>query len=361
MFRFLHINRVLSLTLALLLLGLLAQPAAAGPPMPNFSIPDGEWQGTLHASYEYDFQGQVSGMWVWGGDMHFFSSAGELSGEAPLSGVGSGESDSAYVLGSLDALVSIFGSSFAPQFQATNGSIDLTVASMGISSEFSFPITESIPVPVRLTTVTCSQAVGDWDEFTQQLAAASGGTLNNLTTLFAAVRTADLLEDATSYHEELNDLIESANQFMANTKANSSMDANHLDSLLTRAEELALSLRKNNDCGFTTDWAFALPIASLVAQLIDFAHSNPGFFTNQDVFLLTETAVRAGVIGAGAVNPDLDMEMRAKLAGLLGSKIDDLDAAGGGCQALMPLWVAANSVGGTVQQQAGDLFTKYGC
>jgi hypothetical protein len=355
--------RFIPLFLFAILLAAQVRPALAGPSTPNLAIPDGEWEGTLHAYYEYDFQGVVTGVWTWGGDIHFFSTTGELTGEANVTGTGSGESDAAYVLGSINALVNIFGSSFEPQFQAANGSLDLAVTSQGFSSELSFPLdaSQTVAVPVHLTTVTCSQAAGDWDAFTQQMAAGAGGTVNNLTTLFAAVRTADLLEGATSYQEELSDLVEQANQFLADVKATHLLDPNAFQSLLTRAEELALSLRQNTDCGFTQEWSFTLPIANLVAELIDFAHANPAYFTNYDVFLLTETAVRAGVIGAGAVNPELDAEMRTKLGELLADKLSDLDSAGGNCQALTPLWIAANTVGGAAQTQAGALYTKYGC
>lgn len=349
------------------LLGLIAvsiTPALAGPTGPNLAIPDGEWEGSLAAYYLWDIQGIATGIWTWGGDMHFFSSAGELTGESVITGTGSGETDTAMAIGTVDAEVAIFGSSFAPEFQATGGVFNITAASQGFSTDLSFPIdaSETFPVKVKLTMVTCSQVTGDWDDFMNSYAASVGGTLTDLTTLFAAVRIDDLDPQAAGdFQEALNELVGQANDFLSEVKSTQQLDQNKFESILTTAEELVLSLRKNNDCGFTNNWTFALPIANLVAQLIDFACNNPGYFTNLDVFLLTETAVRAGVIGAGAVNPTLDTEVKSKLGALIGVKLDELDSAGGGCQALTPLWIAASTVGGAAQTQAQSLHTKYGC
>ena len=348
----------------LAILAVSTTPASAGPTGPNFAIPDGEWQGSLFSYYLWDIGGDVAGLWTFGGDMHFFSTAGELTGEAELNGTGTGEFETAMAIGTLKAQIAIFGSSFAPEFQAMGGSIDFTASSGGFTTDFSFPIDPSgtIPVPVHLISVTCSQVAGEWDDFANSYAASVGGTLSDLTTMFAATRIADLdPQGQTDYQAELTDLVSQANDFLKEVKTTHILDQNKFLSLLTKAEQLALSLRQNNDCGFTNQWSFSLPIASLVAQLIDFAYNNPDYFTNHDVFLLTETAVRTGVIGAGAVNPALATEMKSKLGALIGVKLDDLDSAGGGCQALMPLWVASNTVGGVVQTQAQSLHTKYGC
>lgn len=353
---------VLLVSLTLILFASSIQPVLAGPSGP-VAIPDGEWQGSLSAYYEWDFVG-VSGVWTWGGEMHFFSTAGELTGESGITGSGSGESGAAMGIGTVNANVAIFGPSFEPQFQATGGVLDITVGSGGLSQNMSFPIETSEAVPVKLTTVTCSQVTGDWDEFMNQFAAKVGGSLTNLSTIFAAVRTADLApEGQSNYQEELNELVNQANEFITSVKTTQFMDTNALLSLLTRAEELAISLRKNNDCGFTKDWSFALPIASLVSQLIDFAAANPSYFTNYDVFLLSEAAVRTGLIGAGAVNPDLANNTKTKLSGLITGKLNDLASAGGtgDCQALMPLWIAAHNVGGAVQTQAEAQFSSAGC
>jgi len=339
-------------------------PALAGPPVPNLAIPDGEWEGSLAAYYLWDLTGVATGIWTWGGDMHFFSSAGEMTGESAITGSGSAETDSALAIGTVDAKVTIFGSSFAPEFQATGGVFSITASSQGFTSDLSFPIdaSQTFPVPVKLTTVTCSQVTGDWDDFMNSYIASVGGTLTDLTTLFAAVRTADLdPQGQTDYQAELADLVSQANDFLKEVKTTHLLDQNKFLSLLTKAEQLALSLRQNNDCGFTDQWSFSLPIANLVAQLIDFAYNNPGYFTNYDVFLLTETAIRAGVIGAGAVNPALDAEIKSKLGALIGVKLDDLDNAGGGCQALIPLWVASSTVGGVIQTQAEAAYSSYGC
>jgi len=354
----------LLLTAALALLVVAVNPTLAGPPVPNLAIPDGEWEGSLAAYYLWDLSGVVTGIWTWGGDMHFFSSAGELTGESVITGTGSGETDTAMAIGTVNAEVAIFGSSFAPEFQATGGVFNITAASQGFSTDLSFPIdaSETFPVKVKLTTVTCSQVTGDWDDFMNSYIASVGGTLTDLTTLFAAVRIADLdPQGQTNYQAELTDLVSQMNDFLTEVKTTQQLDANKFQNLLTKAEELALSLRKNNECGLTKEWSFVLPIASLIAQLIDFAAANPGYFTNYDIFLLTETAIRAGVIGAGAVNPDLDTEMKSKLGVLIGTKLTELDNAGGNCQALMPLWVAANTVGGAAQTQAQAQFNSYGC
>jgi hypothetical protein len=346
------------------LLAISITPAVAGPTGPNLAIPDGEWEGSVAAYYLWDIQGMATGVWTWGGDMHFFSSAGELTGESAITGTGSGETDSAMAIGTVNAQVAIFGSSFAPEFQATSGVFSITAASQGFSTNMDFPIdtSQTVPVKVTLTTVTCSQVTGDFDAFMNSMASSVGGTLTNLSTLFAAVRTADLAPEAASdFQDSLNELVGMANDFLSEVKSTQSLDQNKFEHILTTAEQLALSLRKNNDCGFTNNWTFSLPIANLVAELIDFAYNNPGYFTNLDVFKLTETAIRAGVIGAGAVNPELDTEMRTKLGALIGVKMDELDSAGGNCQALMPLWIAANTVGGAAQTQAGTLYTKYGC
>ena len=339
-------------------------PALAGPPVPNLAIPDGEWEGSLAAYYLWDLSGVATGIWTWGGDMHFFSSAGELTGESAITGSGSAETDTAMAIGTVDAKVTIFGSSFAPEFQATGGVFNITASSQGFTSDLSFPIdaSETFPVPVKLTTVTCSQVTGDWDDFMNSYIASVGGTLTDLTTLFAAVRIADLdAQSQTDYQAALTDLVNQANEFLSDVKSTHLLDQNKFEDILTTAEELALALRKNNECGLANDWSFALPVANLVAELIDFAYNNPGYFTNYDVFLLTETAIRAGVIGAGAVNPALDSEMKTKLGALIGVKLDELDSAGGGCQALSSLWIASHSVGGAAQTQADAAYNSYGC
>lgn len=351
-------------TAVLALLAAGVSPALAGPTTPNFAIPDGEWEGSLSAYYLWDISGAVTGIWVWGGDMQFFSSAGELTGGSVVTGTGSGDTAGAMAIGTVDAEVAIFGSSFAPEFQATGGVFNIFAASQGFSTDMSFPIDASntIPVPVKLTTVTCSQVTGDWDGFMNSYAASVGGTLTDLTTLFAAVRSADLDPQSQSdFQTALNDLVSQANEFMSEVKTTHLLDQDKFEHVLTTAEELALALRKNNECGLGNDWSFALPIANMVAELIDFAYNNPGYFTNYDVFLLTETAVRAGVIGAGAVNPVLDTEMKSKLGALIGVKLDELDSAGGGCQALSPLWIAAHTVGGAAQSQANAAYSSYGC
>ncbi len=353
---------LLSATLALLLTSV--SPSFAGP-TPPFAIPDGEWQGSLSAYYLWELSaGAASGVWTWSGDMGFVSAAGELNGEAGIKGSGSGETSGGMGIGTVNANVAIFGSSVTPEFQATSGVLEITATSGGFSANMSFPIdaSQSKAVPIKLTMVTCSLVTGDFDDFMNQYAASVGGSLTDLSTIFAAVRIADLAPEAQSnYQEELTDLVNQANEFLNEVKTTQQMDDSKLEYLLTKAEALALSLRKNNDCGFTKDWSFALPIASLVAQLIDFAHDNPGYFTNFQVFMLTETAVRAGLIGAGAVNPDLDTEMRSNLDELIVSKLNDLETAGGNCQALLPLWVAANTVGGAGLTKAQALFGSYGC
>jgi hypothetical protein len=345
------------------LLAISITPAVAGPTGPNFAIPDGEWQGSLGAYYLWEMTGSA-GIWSWNGDMHFFSEAGELTGDSAVTGTGSGETDAAMAIGTLNAQVAIFGSAFAPQFQAVGGSLDFTAGSGGFTADFSFPIDASgtVPVPIKLFQVTCSQVSGDYDDFLISFGSSMGVTLSDVTTLFSAVRIADLAaESKDDFQNELNELVSQATDFLKDTKTNQSLDQTTLLHLMTRAEELALALRKNNDCGYMQNWTFALPIANMVAEIIDFAFNNPAYFTNDDILLLTETAVRAGVIGTGAVNPALDTEMRSKLGALIGVKLDDLDSAGGGCQALIPLWIAANTVGGASQTQASTLYTKYGC
>lgn len=340
------------------------QPALAGPPEPNNAIPDGEWEGTLAASYLFDFNGVDSGNWDWTGDMHFFSTAGELTGDASISGTGSSENDLAMAIATMNAQVAITGSSFEPLFQAVGGSFDITASASGFTTNVNIPISpaDTTPVRVGLTSVTCSQVSGNWDNFVNEFAAANGFTVSNLSTLFAAVRTADLApQGQTSYQNELADLMNQANDFLKDVKTNLIMDPNKFESLLTKAEELAISLRKNNDCGFTQEWSFALPIANVVAQLIDFAYNNPGYFTNNDMFLLAEAAIRTGLIGAGAVNDTLAKDMNSKLGAIIGVKMDEMDKAGGNCQALMPLFIASNWIGGPTQAQALSLLTKYGC
>ena len=361
--KFLNGKSTLLLFIVILLLIASSQPTLAGPEFPNLAIADGEWLGKLKAYYLWEVS-EVEGVWTWGGDMHFFSTTGELTGESVITGVGSGESDQAFAIGTVNAQVAIFGSSDAPQFQATGGSLDFTATAQGFSTEVSIPIdaSDSIPVPVKIVSATCSQVGGHWDDFMNQYLASVGGSLQDLTTLFAAVRIADLdPAKAPTYQDELADLVGQANEFLANTKKNTVIDNNEFQSLLTRAEQLAVSLRKNNDCGFTEEWSFALPIASLVSQLIDFAFQNPGVFSNYDLYLLTEAAVRTGALGTGAVNPGIDAEVNSKLSALVSQSLDDLDAAGGNCAALQPLFVAAVILGGDVQTQASGLFTKFSC
>jgi hypothetical protein len=361
--KFLNGKSTLLLFIVILLLIASSQPTLAGPEFPNLAIADGEWLGKLKAYYLWEVS-EVEGVWTWGGDMHFFSTTGELTGESVITGVGSGESDQAFAIGTVNAQVAIFGSSDAPQFQATGGSLDFTATAMGFSTEVSIPIdaSESIPVTVKIVSATCSQVGGHFDDFMNQYLASVGGSLQDLTTLFAAVRIADLdPAKAPTYQDELNDLVGQAVDFLEDAKKNSAIDQNAFQSILSRAEELAVSLRKNNDCGFTKEWSFALPIASLVAQLVEFAHQNPGQFSNFDLYLLTEAAVRTGALGAGAVNPDLDTEVNAKLSALIGQRLDALDSAGGDCTDLQPLFVAAFTLGGNVQTQASGLFTKFSC
>lgn len=355
-------SKVIPAILVIMLsLSLTSRPTFAGPSTPNLAIPDGEWDGTMSAYYLWELSG-VNGVWTWGGDMHFFSATGELIGESIITGVGSGETDLAYAIGSVNAQIAIFGSSDAPQFQVTNGSMDFTVTAEGFTTEFSYPLSasETIPVPVKLITVTCSQVDGHWDDFMNQYAASIGGSLNDLSTLFAAVRGADLdPAQAPTYQEELSDLVGKANEFLNEVKTTHIIDDNKFQSLLTRAEQLAISLRKNNDCGFTKEWTFALPIAGLVAQLIDFAFQHPSYFTPYDLFLLTEAAIRTGAMGAGAVNPDLDADMKSKLSTLLNESMNDIDEVGGNCTVLQPLYVAAGYIGGELLTKATNLMGKY--
>lgn len=356
-------KKTVSMLIAILLLFTQASAALAAQTNPKFAIPDGEWQGSMSAFYLWELSG-MSGSWTWSGEMGFVSAAGELTGQSGVKGSGSVEGPNSYGIATLNSNVSIFGSSFAPEFQAMSGSIDMTLTVQGFTTDVRIPIEASgtVAVPIKLITVTCSQADGQWDDFTNQQAASMNVTVSGVTTIWAAVRTADLAPEAqSSYQDRMDALMEQANDLLKDVKANQVLDANALQSLITNAEELAAALRKNLDCGFANQWSFALPVASLVAQLIDFATKNPGYFTNLDVFLLTEAAIETGVIGAGAVNQDLATEVTAQLEWLVSSKLTDLESAGGGCQALMPLWVASNWVGGNAQTQASGLYTQYGC
>ncbi len=357
-------KKTVFLASAILLLISRVSPALAGPTNPNFAIPDGEWEGSMQAAYDWAVV-DVTGTWYIKGPMHFMSVAGELNGDAELTGTVSAERPDTYAIGSMDAAVKILGSSFAPEFQLTGGEMDITANVSGFTGEMKFPLEAGEAVPIKLTSVTCSLAVGDWDDWANQNFKSLNVSTGGLLTAWAATRVGDLSspsETQTHYQDRLDALMEQANEFQWNTKKNQSLDPNALQSLLTNAEEIVAALRKNNDCGFTSPWQFLLPVATVIANVINFAYNNPGYFSNYDVFLLTQAAIETGVIGSGAVNPQLDADMKSKLGALIGVKLDDLEAAPGfNCQDLITLAIAANWIGGPAQTQATGLAADNGC
>jgi hypothetical protein len=342
-------------------------PAAAGPSPPNYSIPDGEWEGVMAASYLWEAGGgQVSGTWNWGGTMDFTSAAGEVAGEAVIDGIGTSKVDLGGAEGNVHALVAIFGPAEEPAFQAQTGLLEVFVSVAGFENKLTFPIDASTShvVPVQLFAVSCSQIEGHWDAFMNDWAAANSFGLENLTTNFHAVRTGDLPPEAANlYAEEMQELQSRANEFLSETKASSLLNVNELEDLLEDAEALSQALQQNSSCGFTQEWSFLLPLAGIVAQLVDFAVQNPGAFNGYELWLLVNAAVRTGLIGAGAVNPELAEETKAQLNDLLLDQLIALDEASGTdkCTALTPLYIASLTIGGGAKVMSQSLLEKYSC
>lgn len=281
-----------ALLILLLVLASAPLPAGRAQEMDVPVIADGVWEGVMTSGSRVSAPGSTTTGEFYG-ETRFTSSGGTLDGAWNLSGTGELTTENGYGTAEYTGDGVVTGPSSGPRFVAQN----LTIYMAGVVDGHPFEATLSPPagesaIRVILTRATCSQVMGTWE--------AEGDGFSGQGT-FVAVRVADLREeDARDYLEEVTNLLIDAHAFTESVFLIA--DAEGLNDLIDRAENLYNALQRNDDCGLDEEAAGYLNlIADAVAHLLDFALSNPDSFNDFQLFQLIGAAARTGVIGAGAI------------------------------------------------------------
>lgn len=327
-----------------------ASPASAGSP-PAFS--DGQWSGNFSIHADISFSGgatTVVGSFL--GNMDFLSQAGALDGtfkytstaketvqggSGTASGVGTG---------------TIKGTSDLPTLQVTGETVTIDATVQGIPVHTTQSTGAGIPFQVQLVSATCNQVVGDIATAVKNTFQSAGASANASGT-FVAYRTGDLKgTDVPSYSKEAGDLLDSAEVFKKEVMAGNGIDFGTLNDLVSKAEQLALAIKKNNQCGLGSNKTYLTLVTSIVADIANFALDNPQYFTVGQLGRLAAAALRVGAIGSGAANPSDAAALQAKFAKEMDNRLTDA-VNNNNCDQITSIFVATGAIGDShLKQQA---------
>jgi hypothetical protein len=308
-----RVTQGLGVVLILLLVMISLSPPVSRAQEPELPvIADGVWEGVMTSGSRVRASGSTTTGEFYG-ETRFTSSGGTLDGAWNLTGTGELTTENGYGTAEYMGEGVVTGPSSGPRFVAQN----LTIHMAGVVDGHPFEATLSPPagesaIRILLTRATCSQVMGTWE--------AEGDGFSGQGS-FVAVRVADLrAEEARDYLEEVTNLLIDAHAFTESMFLIA--DAEGLNDLVDRAENLYGALRRNDDCGLDEEAAGYLNlIADAVAHLLDFALSNPSAFNDFQLFQLIGAAARTGVIGAGAIGETAE-GLESRLSTELADRLD---------------------------------------
>lgn len=323
-------------TVGVLLLSTIVTPndAAAQPSkQPGLVLPDGQWTATAksvgpisgsnftgsiiyNAAFTFTVtDGVVEGGWDMIGFSWFSGEGFTGNGQFVIHGVLEGSADE-------------------PVLRQTGGEGTGT-AMFADGRESSGPISagSTLIAPITLQEVTCDSAKGNF-KIPADMSVASGGASSDLTATFVARRFTEIpSHDMEIYSGEVTALTLEGMDLSNAVAGGAILDYGAIDAILGRAEALYRELGLVNGCDRRNAGEFINSLQNTIAALINTALDHPDQFSNYDMARLISAAIRVGLIGVGAADPDLASEyeeaLRRELERRLEEGIDDCVDAGG--------------------------------
>lgn len=263
---------------------------------------------------------------VWSGVMNFTSADDALSGDFSMtSNVSvSGPEVSGGAAGTGGGTIS--GPAGGPLMQLTGLDVEVAMTVRGISVAQNVALGSGDfddPLEVSLVSATCNQVNGDWITPIQENMAAAGigGSVSGYWT---AVRVADLPgEGEEDYVEEMRQLIQEAFDWRTLVYTSGFIQFPFLERVLDHAEELNRRLSRSTDCDFVDEEDFMTAISAIVADALNFALENPAGLSAGDLLRMTSAALRLGIIGEGASDPDLAADLAGRIGDLADQRLEE--------------------------------------
>jgi hypothetical protein len=352
----------------LLLASVTISPASASPPGPdpNVMLGDGSWTGTLFGYQEVTISGSPT-IFIWNGEMTFDIIESVVEGIFTYDGAGAAFGNTATATSNAQGEGTVSGTAFQPQFEVGQGVFNINVAVPGLPPiELSIPVTaaDSFPVPITITGATCSQAVGEWNDFVLSFYAGMDAQVSELQTAFNVVRTgpAGLNEEVAGLYQDI--------QALQETVIDTHMvDEALLQGLLDRAYNLTQEIKKDPNCAGFDSTTFLTPITQAILNLIEFALNpeNSAFFSNHDLLVLVSNAFGVGALGSGSPNQEKSGELIEKYTQILHERLlteTDTEAPAGEerCKDIKTILTSALSIGASmVAKLAEDFYASLGC
>jgi len=293
---------------------------------PRFA--DGSWKGTMVWAGKVALpSASASG----GSDGQFdVTFAGGLpSGTFSFTGNGQGSSATATATLSITVNGSVEGTADSPQLVGSSGSISGTAYTSGFEVPIDIPLAGSLgSAELTITHADCDMVTGNFypqvDALAEQVA-AMGGSLDISEAKWFAKRAGS--EGATDA-----DQLQVADQLVTDGLAIvtaidlGTFDAAALEDLLHRANQFALSIEHNADCGIGDEGHFSSVVAGVVTDVLNAMLDHPDSFTAAQFQWATIAGLGAGVLGSGSGASGA--ELRTKLLDVFLVKLTEAIANG---------------------------------
>ncbi len=318
-------------TTALLLLA--TAPGMAAPPQVEEAgrwIPDGVWVGAFSGSDSISVSGTQAEA-SFNGTLSFEVVARQLLGDFTASGFSSSENEVAYALASFNSKGVLQGTADVPIMLPTWSSFDFAInlKDYGTTVEDQLTMTEGFS-EMELTVLSfanCNQVSGNFDAGAMQNFDEQNVNVMQLQTEFTATRVSGIYEkDPFQYQFELGQLMIDANQLIADTLANQTLDGDAFFDVLTRAADLDSGIAVDHLCTTGTGGnKFASTIIGIIAKLVNLVYAHPDWFTPIQLNQIAYAAANTGAIGAGAADEALAINLTEKLEKVTSDKLDYYD------------------------------------
>jgi len=271
---------------------------------------EGHWYGALagNGSVEFDSNGaHTTFNSTWNGYIELVADAGVVTGgEWRMSGQGITHVETEAGTSTGHAT---FGWAGRPRGSASAPTLDGVAVMHMTTGGQTFDVTltrrQTADPQLEIYTSDCSHVTGDWTAGISIGIEDNGGE-SDITGPFGAYNTTNSFLRAEVFDEFMADV----GQFQDNVLAGNFQHGD-LTSLILRSEDIQRLLRDFPECMVhTTPGFFALMVYALVRDLIDWVLEHPGQYDTDDLLFITRSAVRSGVLGAGA--PDQDYARRTE-------------------------------------------------
>ena len=303
---------------------------------------DGKW--TAKFSIHAHVPTEVSKLDVsYLGDMGFNSSGGMLEGEWLMTGQANYTGDISGTA-QIDAGGKVSGSSADPSVSTKNFIINMDITVSGVNAKTQVDLGSEGGLGMILTNATCSMVTADI--VAPAMANYQSAGINaKVSGAFTAIRIGDLAAASeTDYMNEVADLIDAAEALKQDAVNGNGVDFESLNTLVTKAENLNLGLKKNIACGFGGKKTYLTIITDIVSDLANFALDNPQLFTTAELSRLASAALSVGAMGSGAANPQQAAQLKAKFINEFGDRLNDAQA-GKSCSEAIQIQVSAAALG----------------